>query len=150
MWGGQGGLQRAGSTALRSGSSVTLDVRVCVVRRVAQYRTSRARRPWRRAWPPAGVYGTRSRTRTHAAPRCGCGTEGGEGLHPPAVWCRCEQRGPGPGLAVTNVNSAFTVLNSHFTPGSCVLLLRPVAMLLAEWLGVSAEHGSDTRHVPEV
>lgn len=37
-----------------------------------------------------------------------------------------------------------------FTPGSCVLLLRPVAMLLAEWLGVSAEHGSDTRHVPEV
>jgi len=67
------------------------------------------------------------------------------------VWCRCEQRGPGPGLAVTNVNWIIPRFElTPFTPGSCVLLLRPVAMLLAEWLGVSAEHGSDTRHVPEV
>ena len=57
VW-GRRGLQRAGSTASRSasrsGSSVALDVRVCVVRRVAQYRVSRSiacrvRRPcWRR------------------------------------------------------------------------------------------------------
>ena len=104
MWGGQGGLQRAGSTALRSGSSVTLDVRVCVVRRVAQYRTSRARRPWRRAWPPAGVYGTVADAHPRSA---SCAGRKGERDCTLLVWCRCEQRGPGPGLAVTNVKSAF-------------------------------------------
>jgi hypothetical protein len=59
------------------------------------------------------------------------------------VWCRCEQRGPGPGPWRSRMLIPRFEL-AHFTLGSCVLLLRPVAMLLAEWLGVSAEHGSDT------
>ena len=106
VW-GRRGLQRAGSTASRSasrsGSSVALDVRVCVVRRVAQYRVSRSIAYVACAGRAGaviacgGVWYGRGAQRPY-------GTEAGEGDVWPVGGLECAvQRRPGH----TNVNSAF-------------------------------------------